>query len=120
MIVKFKGKSESHLIQHRNFGVLNTLKSPTLFENILRKAFHRVRMKKYQAFFFLIFKVKLKDLLMLLESLFSKKGYLFSSALCPWSHMLAHGPSVHRILSLQFPEIDSYDRDEVLSFPKKM
>ena len=83
MIVKFKGKSESHLIQQRNFGVLNILKSPTLFENIFPKAFHRVRMNKYQAFFFLISKVKLKDLLMLLEGLFSQKGDLFSSALLP-------------------------------------
>ena len=65
-----------------------------LFENIFPKAFHRVRMKKYQAFFCLISKVKLKDLLMLLEGLFSKKGNLFSSALLPRSHMLARGPLV--------------------------
>ena len=72
--------------------MLNILKSPTLFENIFPKTFHRVKMKKYQAFFFLISKLKLKDFLLVLESLFSKKGYLFSSALGPQSHMSALGP----------------------------
>ena len=85
MIVKFKGERERHLMQHRNFVMLNILKSPTLFEKFFPKTFHRVRMKKYQAFFSLISKVKLKDFLMALESLFSEKGYLFSSALGPRS-----------------------------------
>ena len=56
--------------------MLKTLKVSTLFENFFPKIFYRVKTKNYQTFFS-FFKVKLKDFLVLLESLFSKKKMFY-------------------------------------------
>ena len=66
-------EKERHLIQHRRFVMLKVLKVLPLFEKTFPKNFQRVRTKNYQTF-----KVKLREFLMLLESLSSKRVILIN------------------------------------------
>ena len=68
-----KRQKERHLIQHRRFVMLKVLKVLSLFEKTFPKNFQRLRTKNYQ-----IFEVKLREFLMLLESLSSKRIILIN------------------------------------------